>query len=170
MNFKYHAASRLVTAITTAWLFAACGSNPSTPTTPAPTSPPPASTAAFTVTFSENPVPFRSTGCNASAPQGWFTSARIQETAGVTFTPSALTQKLDGSVSALLTESFNSRFGACAGGSFSPGMIPGNGAVCGSVGVCTTGTFSTYQFQITGTDANGHAVTFDSPVLQLGAR
>ena len=51
---------------------------------------------AFAVTFGENPVPFRSTGCNSSTPQGWYTTARIQETAGVAFTPATLTQKLDG--------------------------------------------------------------------------
>ena len=77
---------------------------------------------------------------------------------------------LTGSAAGNLAESFNSRFGACMGGSFTPGTIPASGAVCATVGVCTASSYSTYQFQITGTDANGHAVTFDSPVLQLGAR
>src|SRR5205807_193538 len=98
-----------------------------------------------------------------------YTTARVQETSGVAFTPVTLVQKLDGNVTSLLTESFNSRFGACAGGAFSQGVIPGNGAVCGSVGVCTSSNFSSYQFQFAGTDANGHSVTFDSPLLQLGA-
>jgi hypothetical protein len=53
---------------------------------------------------------------------------------------------------------------------FTPGMILANGAVCGSVGVCTSSAFGTYQFSVAGTDANGHALTFDSPLLQLGAR
>jgi hypothetical protein len=122
------------------------------------------------VTFNENPVPFTSTGCNASVPQGWYTAARVQETNGVTFTPSALVQRLDGNVASSLAESFNSRFGACTGSPFTQGVIRANGAVCGSVGVCTSSTFTTYQFQLNGTDANGHSVTFVSPLLQLGAR
>jgi hypothetical protein len=152
-----------------ALLSVACGSTPAAPvpSTPAPAT---AATASFTVTFGENPVPFRVAGCNAATPQGWYTTARLQETAGVAFTPSGLIQKLDGNINALLAESFNSRFGACTGGAFTPGTIAASSAVCGSVGICTTGTFGTYQFQITGTDANGHAVTFDSPVLQLSAR
>src|SRR5438552_14273725 len=113
--------------------FAACGSKGTTPpTTPTPT-PPPAATSALAVTFSENPVPFRSTGCNASVPQGWYTAARVQEMNGVTFTPSALVQKLDGSVAASLAESFSSRFGACTGSPFTQGVIAGNGAACASV-------------------------------------
>jgi hypothetical protein len=149
-------------------LLAACAKSGTSPTP----SPPPAApaSAALTVTFGENPVPFRSTGCNASTPQGWFTTARIQETAGVTFTPSTFTQKLDGSAANFLAESFNSRFGACSGSSFTEGVIPANGAVCGVVGVCTSNTFATYQFELTGTDANGHALTFQSPSLQLGSR
>ena len=79
-------------------------------------------------------------------------------------------QKLDGAASGLLNESFNSRFGACAGGTFTANVMPANGAVCASVGVCTTASFGTYQFEIGGTDANGHAVTFTSPVLQFRAR
>jgi hypothetical protein len=122
------------------------------------------------VTFGESPVSFRSTGCSLSTPQGWFTTARVQETSGVTFTVAALIQKLDGNTTSLLAESFNSRFGACAGDAFSPGVISGNGAVCGNVGLCTSDVFRTYQFQISGNDANGHSVTFDSPILQLGTR
>jgi len=136
----------------------------------APAAPAPPATASFRVTFTENPVPFRSTGCSFSTPAGWYTEARIQETAGVSFTVTTLTQKLDGNPSSLLAESFNSRFGACSGSTFAPGTIAANGAVCGSVGVCTSNAFATYQFTVAGTDANGHAVTVDSPVLQLGAR
>jgi hypothetical protein len=88
----------------------------------------------------------------------------------VTFTPSTLIQKLDGNVASSLVESFNSRFGACAGSPFSPGVILANGAVCASIGVCTSSSYSTYQFEVVGTDANGHALTFDSPPLQLGSR
>jgi hypothetical protein len=154
--------------MTAALLCAACSRNSEAPTTPAPPAAP--RTAAFTATFDENPVPFRTSGCSASTPEGWFTPARIQETAGVAFTPATLTQRLDGNTASVLTESFNSRFGACSGSAFAGGEIPANGAVCGSVGICTTSTFRTYQFQVTGTDANGHAVTFDSPLLQLGAR
>jgi hypothetical protein len=158
----------------TVLLFAACGTNqtsPTTSTTPPPTTPPPTSnTSSFAVTFGENPVPFRSTGCNASVPQGWYTTARLDEKGGVTFTPSTLIQQLDGGVSSVLAESFNSRFGACAGSPFNPGVIPANGAVCASLGVCTSGSYSNYQFQIIGTDANGHPLTFDSPLLQFGTR
>ena len=53
---------------------------------------------------------------------------------------------------------------------FTPGIISANGAVCGTIGICSSSTFATYQFSIAGTDANGHALTFDSPVLRLGAR
>jgi hypothetical protein len=127
-------------------------------------------TSAFVAVFGENPVPFRSTGCNVSVPTGWYTTARLQETSGVAFTVSALTQKLDGNVSGALAESFNSRFGPCTSGSFNPGTIPANGAVCASVGVCTNASFGSYQFEISGTDANAHAVTFASPLLQFGAR
>ena len=165
-----HTCSLLATTATLL-LCVACGSTSASPATPASPTPPAApSTASFAVTFSENPVPFRASGCNASVAQGWFTTARVQETSGVGFTPSGLVQKLDGNVNSNLVESFNSRFGACSGGTFTPGTIPANGVVCGSVGVCTPSTFSTYQFQITGTDANGHAVTIDSPLLQLGGR
>jgi len=143
----------------------ACGGSSSTTPTPA-TLP----SAALVVTFDSNPVPFRSTGCSFSTPTGWYASARIQETAGVAFTVTTLTQKLDGAAAASLAESFNSRFGACSGMSFTPGMVLANGAACGTVGTCTTGTYSTYQFSLAGTDANQHALTFDSPVLQLGAR
>jgi len=115
-------------------------------------------------------VPFRNDGCNASTPQGWYTTARVQETGGVAVTLSTFTQKLDGAVTSLLVESFNSRFGACVGSTFNEGVIPASGAVCGVVGVCTTSSFGTYQLQITGTDTNGHALTVDSPLLQLGAR
>ena len=145
---------------------AACGGSQSATT---PTNPQQA-TAAFRVTFGENPVPFRSSGCNASVPQGWYTTVQLQETGGVAFTANALVQKLDGNPASFLAESFNSRFGACGGGTFQPGVIPASGAVCASVGVCTASTYSSYQFQISGTDANGHTITYDSPVLQLGAR
>ena len=49
-------------------------------------------------------------------------------------------------------------------------MILANGAVCGVVGICTSSTFSNYQFQLTGIDGNSHTLTFDSPLLQFGAR
>jgi hypothetical protein len=147
----------------------ACGCQ-SNSTTPTPAPPPALPSAALTVTFDENPVPFRSTGCSFSTPQGWYTPARVRETAGVTFTPTMLTQKLDGNTTGVLAESFNSRFGACSGLAFTPGIISANGAACGIVGVCTAGTYSTYQVSITGTDGNGHTLTFDSPVLRLGAR
>ena len=146
---------------------AACAKNEASPTTPAS---PQSSTAAFSVTYGENPVPFRSSGCNASVPQGWYTTVRLQETSGVSFRPSALVQKLDGAAATFLAESFNSRFGACSGGTFEAGVIPAKGAVCASVGVCTASSYGNYQFQITGTDANGHAITYDSPLLQLGPR
>ena len=87
-----------------------------------------------------------------------------------TFTVTTLTQKLDGAAAGILAESFNSRFAACSGLSFTPGMILANGAACATVGACTASTYSTYQFSLAGTDANGHTITFDSPVLQLGAR
>jgi hypothetical protein len=166
-DLRGSAAARLLSTTGTMILFAACHSNTTSPTGPTT---PPAPSSSFAVTFDENPAPFRSTGCSASTPQGWYTAARLRETAGVTFTVSTLIQKLDGNVATTLTESFNSRFGACAASSFTPGMILANGAVCASVGVCTSSSFGTYQFQITGTDANGHMLTFDSPVLQLGPR
>jgi hypothetical protein len=154
--------------IAAALVVSACQKSETAPT-PAPVSPP-ASAAAFAVTFGENPVPFRSTGCNGASPQGWYTTARIQETAGVAFTAARLTQKLEGAVAGVLNESFDSRFGACSGAAFTPGAIAARGAACGIVGVCTTDTYRTYQLEISGTDANGHAVTFSSPVLQLDAR
>jgi hypothetical protein len=166
-------ATHILATMAMGLVLAGCGSSSSStpPATPTPTpAPTPAPASALAATFSENPVPFRSTGCNASAPQGWYTTARLQETGGVAFTPSALVQKLDGNVASFLTESFNSRFGACTGSPFNQGVIPANGAACGSVGICTSGTFNTYQFQLTGTDANGRSMTFDSPMLQLGAR
>jgi hypothetical protein len=89
----------------------------------------------------------------------------------VDFTPTTLTQKLDGNVaSTLLAESFDSRFGACTGSAFTRGVILANGAVCGVVGVCTSSTFGNYQLELAGTDANGHALTFTSPLLQFGTR
>src|SRR5438552_15454605 len=159
-------------AVTTAGLMLfACqksSTSPDAPATPSPAAPP--RTSAFTVTFDENPVAFRSSGCSFSTPQGWYTQARLQETGGAIFTPATLTQKLDGNIVSFLTESFSSRFGACSGMAFTPGMILANGAACGTIGVCTASAFATYQFSVSGTDANGHALTFDSPVLQLGAR
>ncbi len=159
---------KLAAAITTALLVAGCHNNTTAPTQPPSTGP--SKTSTLVATFTENPVPFRSSGCNASTPQGWYTTAQIQETAGVAFTPSTFTQKLDGSIASALAESFNSRFGACAGGAFNENVIPANGTVCGVVGVCTSTTYSNYQFELTGTDANGHAVTFVSPMLQFGSR
>jgi len=161
---------RLVAVPTTVLMLFGCQKSSTSPDAPATPSPATPRTSAFTVTFDENPVVFRSTGCSFSTPQGWYTQARLQETGGVIFTPTTLTQKLDGNVVSFLTESFNSRFGACSGMAFTPGMILANGAVCGTIGVCTAGAFATYQFSVSGTDANGHALTFDSPVLQLGAR
>ena len=159
-------------AVTTAGLMLfACqksSTSPDAPATPSPAAPP--RTSAFTVTFDENPVAFRSSGCSFSTPQGWYTQARLQETGGAIFTPATLTQKLDGNIVSFLTESFSSRFGACSGMAFTPGMILANGAACGTIGVCTASAFATYQFSVSGTDATGHALTFDSPVLQLGAR
>jgi hypothetical protein len=146
----------------------ACSKSSSAPTPPA--TPPPPATAAVTITFDENPVAFRSTGCSFATPQGWYAQARIQETAGVAVTVTSLTQRLDGAANSNLAESFNSRFGACAGGTFTAGTIPASGTVCGVVGVCTTASHGTYQFSITGTDANAHAVTFDSPVLRFNPR
>ena len=147
----------------------ACSNGSSSPT-PTPTPPPAPSTAALTATSGENPVPFRSSGCSFSTPTGWYTAVRVSETGGVAFTPTTLTQRLNGSTVPFLDESYASRFGACTGAAFTPGVITANGAVCGTVGVCTASTFTTYQFSIAGTDANGRAMTFDSPVLQLGAR
>jgi len=144
-----------------------CGGGSSTPTTPTP---PPSPTATLTATFDQNPVPFRPTGCSFSTPTGWYAAARVQETAGVAVTVATLTQKLDGAAVGFLAESFNSRFGACSGMPFTAGMILANGAACATVGACATGSYSTYQFSLAGTDANGHSITFDSPVLQLGAR
>src|SRR5437588_811218 len=141
---------------------ACSGSSSST----APSTPPPPPTASFTVTFDENPVAFRSSGCSFSTPQGWYTTAHIVEKSGVAFTPSSLTQKLDGATSGLLNESFGSRFGACTGQSFTPGTIAANGSACGVVGICTSTRYTTYQFSIAGTDANGHTVSVDSPLLQ----
>jgi len=142
-----------------------CGK--SSATAPTPPAPP---TAAFQVTFDQNPVPFRASGCSFSTPSGWYTSARIQETAGVAVTVAALTQKLDGAAVGFLNESFDSRFGACTGAAFTPGMILASGSACGTVGACTAGTYATYQFSIAGMDANGHAISYDAPILQLGAR
>lgn len=157
----------IVAPIVFALLAAACSkSSNSSPSSPAPA----AGTAALAITFSDNPVPYRTSGCSGATPQGWYTTARVQETAGVSFTPSTLTQKLDGNVSSLLTESFASRFGACSGGSFTPGIIAANGTVCATVGVCTTGTYGNYQFELSGTDANGHTLTFTSPVLPFSPR
>ena len=102
--------------------------------------------------------------------QGWYTDARIQETAGIAFTPMTLTQKLDGTSASGLTESFGSRFGACSGSPFTAGIIAANGSVCGVVGVCTIASYTTYQFDVSGTDPAGRPVTFSSPVLQLAPR
>jgi len=143
---------RRMTGITTIALAAAAcdkGGSSMRPSTPD------GSSAALAITFGENPVPFKAAGCSGATPQGWYTTARVQETNGVTFTPATLTQKLDGAASSLLTESFASRFGACDGGTFDPMRIPGNTAVCATVGICTTGTFSNYQFEMSGTDASG---------------
>jgi hypothetical protein len=156
----------IIVPIVVLLLAAACGKSSSSPSSPAPA----ASTAALTISFSDNPVPYRTSGCSGATPQGWFTTARVQETAGVAFTPSTLTQKLDGTASGLLTESFASRFGACSGSSFTPGTIAANGATCATVGVCTTATYSNYQLELSGTDANGHTLTFTSPVLPFAAR
>ncbi len=164
------AARASILAAAAGLLLAACSSPSSQPAAPSSAPPPAQATAALKITFDENPAPFRSTGCNASIPQGWYTTARIQETGGVDFTPATFVQKLDSNTVSSLTESFGSRFGACPGAAFTPGKITANGSVCGIVGICTSGTYSTYQFQITGTDANGHPVTADSPVLQLGPR
>ena len=161
-------ATCLLATTTLGLLCTACSQSQTAPA-PAPAPPPPAS-ASLAVTFGENPVPFRSTGCNASTPQGWYTTARLQESAGVTFTPSTFTQKLDGTAASLLAESFNSRFGACAGSAFTEGVILASSAVCGVVGICTSSTFANYQFELTGTDANGHTLTFVSPPLQFGPR
>lgn len=163
---------RLLMTANVVMLYACANSStsPTAPATPAPAPTPVPPTSAFTATFEQNPTPFRSTGCSFSTPQGWYTPVRIQETAGATFTPATLTQKLDGNTVSFLTESFGSRFGACSAAPFTPGVILANGTVCGTVGVCTASSYTTYQFSIAGTDANGHAVTFDSPVLQLGVR
>jgi hypothetical protein len=161
---------RLLPAATTVLMLFGCQKSSTSPDAPATPSPATPRTSAFTVTFDENPVVFRSSGCSFSTPQGWYTQARLQETGGAIFTPTTLTQKLDGNAVSFLTESFSSRFGACSGMAFTPGMILANGAVCGTVGVCTASAFATYQFSVSGTDANGHALTLDSPVLQLGAR
>ena len=161
---------RLLPAAITVLMLFGCQKSSTSPDAPATPSPATPRTSAFTVTFDENPVVFRSTGCSFSTPQGWYTQARLQETGGAIFTPTTLTQKLDGNAVSFLSESFSSRFGACSGSAFTPGMILANGAVCGMVGVCTASSFATYQFSIAGTDANGHTLTFDSPVLQLGAR
>lgn len=154
--------------VAAALVMSACSKSASSPAPPSAPSPPP--TAAVTITFDENPVAFKSTGCSFAAPEGWYAQARVQETAGVAVNVSSLTQKLDGAANTNLAESFNSRFGACAGGTFTAGTIPAGGAVCGVVGVCTTASHGTYQFSITGTDANAHAVTFDSPVLRFNPR
>lgn len=169
MNLKAATCMLAVATTTTALWLAAC-SKPTSPTTQTPPKIAVPDTSSVVVTFSENPVPFKSTGCNASTPQGWSTTARLQETRGVTFTVRTLTQKLDGNVASLLVESFDSRFGACMGGTSTPGVIRGNGAVCGVVGVCSSSTFGNYQLEISGTDANGHALTFTSPLLQFGPR
>jgi hypothetical protein len=163
--------ARLLAAAALA-ILAACSSSSAPSPAPQPPAPaPPApSTAALAATFDESPVPFRTAGCSVSVPQGWYTGVRVRETAGVAFTAATLTQKLDGNTVSFLNESFNSRFGACAGGTFVPGVIPASGAVCATIGVCTAASFGTYQFEITGTDANGHAITFTSPLLQLGGR
>lgn len=136
--------------------------------TPGPTTTP--SKAALSVTFQDNPVPFRATGCNATIQQGWSTQARIQETGGVAVRVTSLTQKLDGAANSALTESFSSKFAACSGSTVAEGTIPANASVCGTVGICTAGSFGSYQLTISGTDANGNAISVDSPVLPFGAR
>ncbi len=156
-------------ALAIALLMSACSKESSTPVTGAPVAPT-VPTAALTITFDANPVAFNGSGCSFSTPQGWFTQARIQETGGVAVAVATLVQKLDGATSSLLSESFNSRFGACSGGTFTAGTIPASGAVCGTVGICTTGAALTYQFSIAGTDANGHPIAVDSPLLRLAPR
>ena len=160
----------LLAAIIAAVVLCGCSKDSGSLTPPSPPVAPAPPTAVLTATFDQNPVPFRSAGCSFSMPQGWYAQARIAETAGVAFTPATLTQKLDGATVGFLNESFGSRFGACSGTAFTPGVISGSGAVCATVGVCTASSFATYQFSITGSDANGHALTVDSPMLQLGAR
>src|SRR5262249_14799757 len=81
-------AMRALTIATALAAHVACGGGSTTPTPPPPALP----TAAFTVSFEQNPVPFRPTGCSFSTPSGWYTSARIQETAGVAFTVTTLTR------------------------------------------------------------------------------
>jgi hypothetical protein len=164
MNSEVKVGAWLAARIAAAFMFGACQKNETAPT------PLTSGTAAFTVTFGENPVPFRTAGCSGLSPAGWYTTARIQETGGVAFTPGTLTQKLDGTAADILNESFASRFGACSGSAFMPGLIAANGAVCGVVGVCTTATYATYQFDVAGADANGRSLTFSSSVLQLAAR
>jgi hypothetical protein len=156
----------MLAVITAGPLLAACEGGTTAPSPPAE----PVKSASLAISFAENPAPFTTTGCNPVVPQGWYTQVRIQETGGVSFTPSMLIQKVDGKVADFLQESFNSRFGACAQGTFTPGTVPANGAVCGVAGVCTSDSYSNYQLQVTGTDANGRSMTFDSPVLQFGGR
>ncbi len=159
----------LPAAATMVLVLSGCGKSSTSPTAPS-TPAPPSGTSALTATFDQNPAPFRSTGCSFSTPQGWYAQVRVQETAGVALTPATLTQKLDGRTVSFLDESYGSRFGACPGTPFTPGMVLASGAVCATIGVCTASSFATYQFSIAGTDANGHAIAFDSPMLQLGAR
>jgi hypothetical protein len=157
---------RIVALTLLAGLSGSCGGRAATSTAPTPSTPAPKSSVLL-VTFAENPLPFRTTGCSPFTPQGWYTTARLQEIGGVSFTVTAFIQKVDGAVSPVLAESFNSRFGACESSTFTPNTISANGAVCGTVGICTADSVSTYQLQITGTDANGHTLTYDSPLLQL---
>jgi hypothetical protein len=147
---------------------AACSNGPTAPTapttttaaaTPTPPPPPVPATASVQIAITPNPVPFSgqpitdAASC-AKSPNTWFYQQNFKESGGVTVTFTSRTDKFDQRI-------VNSAESVSL-------VIPALGAMTLNSRWCSSERVAhTAQSSFSGTDANGHAVTIDGPVVNL---
>jgi len=158
------ATSSLAVFVVAASLISASCKN-SSPTAPSDTTPPAATptptpaTAKVQVTINPNPVPFSgqpitdAAGC-AGSKNTWFYSQIARETGGASVTFTSRIDKFDGRV-------VNTLNGLSM-------QVPANGSLTVQSRWCSSQAVAhTAQSTFMGTDANGHSINVDAPVVNL---
>ena len=144
-----------------------CGTDKSSPTAPstpaaaaaAPPPPPVPATASVQFTINPSPVPFSgqpitdSAGCSGSK-NTWFYEQIAKESGGAAVTFTSRTDKFDGRVVNTLT-------GLTL-------VVPAKGSLTVNSRWCSSQAVAhTAQSTFMGTDANGHTINVDAPVVNL---
>ena len=153
------------TFVCVAILASAACTNGTTPTAPSPSTPPVAApapapaTASVQITITPNPVafsgqPITDAASCAGSKNTWFYQQNFKENGGVTVT---LTSRIDKFDERVVNTATNLNL-----------VIPAMGAMTLQSRWCSAQAVAhTAQSSFAGTDANGHAITVDGPVVSL---